>query len=80
MPEENVMGAIAKVQSLVQSLQDLRLNIHPDFVKENIQKMRELEAESLQPIRDQFGTEVKYLQFKKMEKDFFEKEILSSHE
>ncbi len=68
---------LSTAAALVKGLGDRRQSIHPDFVKESILKMRELEKESTQRLVTTLGSEVRFESFKKFEKEFFEKELKS---
>lgn len=75
IPEEITIEILSTAKTLVQSLNEKRQNIHPDFVDQNIKKMRELEDESVITMKDKFGTDVKFEAFKKFEKKFFMNEL-----
>lgn len=73
--EQETIKVLSMAKTLVKTLEDKRQKIHPDFVKENILKMRELEAETVAKIKDVLGTEVKFSAFKKFEMKFFKEEL-----
>lgn len=74
--EETSIEVLAMAKTLVQSLEEKRKGIHPDFVKQNVEKMEELEKETLKKMEIILGTEVKLQAFKKFEKKFFDDAIL----
>ncbi len=75
IPEETTIEILSKEKTLVQELSDKRNNINPDFVEQNIKKMRESEVDSVAFMKDKLGTNVKFEAFKKFEKKFFMNEI-----
>lgn len=74
--EETSIEALAIAKTLVSTLEEKRKEIHPDFVNQNIEKMLELENETLKKLEVLLGTEVKVQAFKKFEKKFFDDAIL----
>jgi pSer/pThr/pTyr-binding forkhead associated (FHA) protein len=73
--EQKTIELLAAAKTLVKTLDEKRQNIHPDFVTENLQKMRELEDESVLKMKEIIGTDVKFSAFKKIEKKFYTNEI-----
>jgi|GEM_PF-2698459 len=76
IPEEKTIEVLAMSKTLVKSLEDKRQNINPDFVDQNIEKMRELETQTLDQMAEKLGTKVKLEAFKKLETKFFEREVI----
>lgn len=75
--EETSIEVLAMAKTLVATLEERRKEIHPDFVKQNIEKMDELEQETLKKMEALLGTEVKLQAFKKFEKKFFDDAIVN---
>lgn len=75
--EDKSFQIISSINALVKLLAERREAIHPDFVKEGIAKMADLETESLAKVKDILGTEVKFEAFKKFEKKFYVDEQLA---
>lgn len=75
--EETSIEVLAMAKTLVATLEERRREIHPDFVKQNIEKMEELEQETLKKMEALLGTEVKLQAFKKFEKKFFDDAIVN---
>lgn len=79
--EDHSIELIGISQALVKTLAEKKLAIHPDFVQQSLEKMRETEAEGMGRIRKLLGSQVRVESYKKFEKQFFEKyEPLASPE
>lgn len=76
--EEKAIEVISISISLVKELQDRRGKIHPDYVKDGIQKMRDLEKDTLGRLKATLGSEVRVQSYKKFEAQFFTSEIKKS--
>lgn len=70
--EEKTILAVAKIFSLVNELDQKLQSIHPDFVDENIEKMRELEQTTLNDVEKILGSRVRVEALFKAEKRHFE--------
>jgi chromosome segregation ATPase len=73
LEEDKTIEVLAAAASLVKELDEKRSNIHPDFVPQGIQKMRDLEAQSVDNMTKILGSNVRYESFKKFEHQFFDK-------
>jgi hypothetical protein len=73
LDEDSSTKALATSAALVKDLTEKRENIHPDFIKQNVAKMRAIEKETLARLKTQLGGEVRLESFKKFEKKFYEK-------
>lgn len=73
--ETKTVQVIATAQTLVSTLRKMKGEIHPDFVKQNLAKMKEVETDSIKKMSELLGTRVKYEALKKFEKNFFMLEI-----
>lgn len=73
--ENKAIEVISISVSLVRELQDRREKIHPDYVQKGIQKMRELESETLMRLKKVLGSEVRVQSYKKFETEFMNKRL-----
>jgi hypothetical protein len=73
--EEKSIQVLATSRALVKELQERRGQIHPDFVKEGIQKMREIETASLDRMKSILGTEVRVDSYRRFERNFYKDEM-----
>lgn len=73
--EEKSIQVLATSRALVKELQERRGQIHPDFVKEGIQKMRDLELEGLERMKTILGTEVRVDSYRRFERNFYKDEM-----
>lgn len=72
VPEEKTIEVAAMAKSLVTDLRDRTTNLDAEFADKAIEKLRELEAETIKRMADTLGTQVKYEAFKRKEREFFE--------
>ncbi len=72
LDEDRSTKALAVSAALVKDLAEKKENIHPDFVKSGLEKMRATEKETMARLKDELGGEVRLESFKKFEKRFFE--------
>jgi pSer/pThr/pTyr-binding forkhead associated (FHA) protein/vacuolar-type H+-ATPase subunit H len=77
--EENVVGAAAHIDTLVGTLAERKDEVHPDHVKEDLQKMDDLEAETMNEVKELLGSEVRIEAFKRLEKKTYS-EFFSTRE
>lgn len=70
--EDKVIELLAVTQALVKALDERKQAIHPDFVNQGLEKMKDLEAEAQNKMRQILGTQVRVESFKKFERQFFE--------
>lgn len=73
--EDKSIQVLAIATALVKDLADRRAKIHPDFVKEGIDKMKTAERESLLRMKDILGTEVRVESFRRFERNFYSQEL-----
>lgn len=73
LDEDSSTKALATAAALVKDLSEKRENIHPDFVKQNVAKMRNTEKEAVARLKTELGGEVRLESFKRFERKFFEK-------
>ncbi len=72
--EDKSIQVISVSSALVKELGEKRLAIHPDFVKDGILKMRELEKQTLERMKMLLGSEVRLESYRRFEKKFYEQE------
>ncbi len=73
--EDKVIQLLAASNALVKGLNDRREAIHPDFIPQGIEKMKELEAETAAHMRQILGSQVRYESFRKFERKFYEQNV-----
>ncbi|MGZ3721567.1 MAG: FHA domain-containing protein [Bdellovibrionales bacterium] len=69
--EESVVEAIATVNTLVKTLEERKQAIHPDYVKDGLKKMDDLESETMARVQELLGSEVRLEAFHRLEKSTF---------
>lgn len=72
LDEDKSIQAISMSAALVKDLQEKRLAIHPDFIKEGLAKMNEAEASTLQRMKILLGSEVRLESYRRFERKFVE--------
>ncbi|NJL26310.1 MAG: hypothetical protein HC902_14955, partial [Calothrix sp. SM1_5_4] len=70
--EEQVIQLLAATNALVKGLAEKKEGIHPDFVPQGIQKMKDTESEAVVRIRQLLGSQVRVESFHKFQKQFYE--------
>lgn len=75
LDEETSLRALSAVQALVKELVDKKTKIHPDFVKEGVEKMHKLENETLGRMKEILGSEVRLESFRRFENEFYAEEL-----
>lgn len=73
--EDKSIQVISSANALVKELADRKTKIHPDFIKEGIEKMRELENQSLARMKSVLGTEVRLESYRRFERNFYKEEV-----
>jgi hypothetical protein len=66
--EEKTVQVISALHTLVGTLVERKQAIHPDYVKDGLKKMNELEAETMTRVKDLLGSEVRVEALKRLEK------------
>lgn len=69
--EEKTIEALSVVNTLIKTLDEKKQAIHPDYVKDGLKKMDDLEAETVTRLIEILGSEVRYEAFRKQEKKFY---------
>lgn len=72
VPEEKSIEAAAMAKSLVDSLRTRSLSLDAEFAEKGLEKLREVEADTVKRMADTLGTQVKFEAFKRKEREFFE--------
>ncbi|MGE5085654.1 MAG: FHA domain-containing protein [Bacillota bacterium] len=73
--EEKSLQVLSAANALVKELQDRKSKIHPDYIKEGIEKMRLLENQTLARMKDILGSEVRLESFRRFEEKFYREEV-----
>ncbi|UXR65097.1 FHA domain-containing protein [Bdellovibrio bacteriovorus] len=73
--EDKSIQVISASSALVKELAEKRTKIHPDFIKEGIEKMRELEGQTLTRMKTTLGSEVRLESYRRFEKNFYMEEV-----
>ncbi|QLY24464.1 FHA domain-containing protein [Bdellovibrio sp. KM01] len=72
--EDKSLQVLAAANATVKELQERRNKIHPDFIKDGIDKMRAFEKENVTRMKDILGSEVRLESFKRFEKNFYKEQ------
>jgi vacuolar-type H+-ATPase subunit E/Vma4 len=72
--EDKSIQVLSMASALVKELSEKKEAIHPDFVKEGLQKMRALEKSTLDRMKAALGSEVRLESFRRFENKFYEQE------
>lgn len=75
LEEERSLQVLAAANALVKELIDKKEKIHPDFVKEGLEKMHTLETETLSRMKEILGSEVRLESFRRFEREFYQEEV-----
>ncbi len=78
LPESIAINYIGVETRLVKELQMQRAAINPDFVKEGIAKMRELEKRTMPELKGKVGGDITYEKIRAFEKRFFESLVIKA--
>ena len=74
--EDKSIQVLSMSSALVKELNEKRQAIHPDYVKDGIQKMHSLEKQSMERMKTVLGSEVRLESYRRFERKFYETEIL----
>jgi vacuolar-type H+-ATPase subunit H len=72
--EDKSLQVLSAANAMVKELQERRNKIHPDFIKDGIDKMRAFEKENTTRMKDMLGSEVRLESFKRFEKNFYKEQ------
>lgn len=75
--EDKSIQVISMSSALVKELSEKRQGIHPDFVKDGVNKMRELEKQTMERMKVLLGSEVRLESYRRFEKNLYEQERMS---
>jgi small-conductance mechanosensitive channel len=70
--EEKTIQLLASTSALVNVLKERRDAIHPDYIPQGIEKMKEAETEANLKLRQLLGSQVRFESYKKFERKFYE--------
>lgn len=73
--EDKVIQLLAASNALVKGLSERREAIHPDFIPQGIEKMKDLEDEASGRMRKILGSQVRYESYRKFERRFYEQNV-----
>ncbi|WP_374078791.1 FHA domain-containing protein [Bdellovibrio bacteriovorus] len=73
--EDKSIQVLSTATALVKELSEKKSKIHPDFIKEGLEKMRGLETETLARMKDILGSEVRVESFRRFERNFYRDEV-----
>lgn len=73
--EDKSIQVLSMATALVKELTERKAKIHPDFIKEGIEKMRATETETLARMKDILGSEVRVESFRRFERNFYREEV-----
>ncbi|MGZ3769074.1 MAG: FHA domain-containing protein [Bdellovibrio sp.] len=73
--EDKSIQVLALSNSLVKGLEERRQKIHPDFVKDGIEKMHALETETIANMKQILGTEVRVESYLTFERNFYKTNV-----
>jgi pSer/pThr/pTyr-binding forkhead associated (FHA) protein len=70
LDEDKSLKAIARIDAMIKTLEERKASIHPDFVKQDIEKLREIEKTTMAEVATDLGSQVRLEAFKKFERQF----------
>ncbi|MDG0817857.1 FHA domain-containing protein [Bdellovibrio svalbardensis] len=73
--EERSLQVLSASNALVKELIDRKSKIHPDFIKEGLEKMRVFENQTLARMKDLLGSEVRLDSYRRFERNFYREEV-----
>lgn len=73
--EDKSLQVLSAANALVKELQERRSKIHPDYIKDGIEKMRVFESQTVARMKDLLGSEVRLESFRRFEKNFYKEEV-----
>lgn len=71
VPEESSVAAISALQTMIAALHEQKEKIHPDYIKQDLAKMTDVEKQYLNQIKNILGTEVRRDALIKYQRDLF---------
>lgn len=74
--EDSIVKLVSLEAALVTNLKEQADQIHPDFIKEKLERMRTIEDDAVIQMRKIIGTEAKYEKFQKFSRDYYYNEYL----
>lgn len=74
--EDSIVKLVSLEAAMVTKLKEEADSIHPDFVEQQVKKMREMEKESVTQMEQIIGSTAKFNNFKKFSEDYYYQEFL----
>jgi hypothetical protein len=74
--ENSIVELVSQEAALVSKLKEQAEQIHPDYVNEQVNKMREVEKESVDKMIQIVGSPEKYKKFRKFSEEYYQKEYV----
>ncbi len=73
--EDRSLQVLSASNALVKELLDRKTKIHPDFIKEGLEKMHIFENQTLARMKDLLGSEVRLESYRRFERNFYKEEV-----
>lgn len=73
--EDRSLQVLSASNALVKELVDRKGKIHPDFIKEGLDKMHIFENQTLSRMKDLLGSEVRLESYRRFERNFYKEEV-----
>ena len=73
--EDRSLQVLSASNALVKELVDRKAKIHPDFIKEGLDKMHLFENQTLARMKDLLGSEVRLESYRRFERNFYKEEV-----
>ncbi|QDK37077.1 FHA domain-containing protein [Bdellovibrio sp. NC01] len=73
--EDRSLQVLSASNALVKELLDRKSKIHPDFIKEGLDKMHIFENQTLARMKDLLGSEVRLESYRRFERNFYKEEV-----
>ena len=74
--EDSIVKLVSLEAAMVTKLKEEADSIHPDYVEQQVKKMREMEQESVSQMQTIIGSNAKFENFKKFSENYYYKEFL----
>lgn len=80
LDEDKTLQVLSAANALVKELAEKKAKIHPDFVKDGLDKMKQLETETLERMKTILGSEVRLESFRRFEHNFYNDDVQKPQE
>lgn len=74
--EDSIVKLVSLEAAMVTKLKEEAESIHPDYVEQQVNKMREMEKESVAQMQQIIGSSAKFENFRKFSEEYYYKEFL----